>query len=342
MKYTRPTFAFLVHLRSIEDVYLLNKYFRVFPRFLLTIFLYLLPDIKLSAIVVDKEVAGKEVTGDLILIPRTAVQMLKNKKKSGKRVLQTLQKLDKRGYTYCGLGALTSVVLDGGGDAVGRFNNLRITNGNALTAGMSFLAIQELLHCEKVASPVIAVVGATGSIGRALTKMIAKEIVPTALHLVGRTPENLEKLKEEIIAEKNIAVTISGLREALSAANVVITATSATSAIVTADMLREGAIVYDVAQPQNVQKDVLRLRPDVKVFDGGMVLLPETVHYFFRMGFSRKYAFSCMAETILLAIDNCDTDFSVGHVTIDKVQKINKIAEKYFFLPAPPMAWKGS
>lgn len=335
-----PTFGFLVHPRNLDDLYRKYPALRFVPERVLEKIIRHFPPVSVSRITGLTSIDGDPVEGALIAITMTPKQMLTDREHAKKKVLQALTYAKKKGITYVGLGALTSVVTSGGADAVGYVPGVHVTNGNALTAGMSYLGIVEALKIRNVTDPIVTVVGATGSIGQAVARMIARDLKPSTLYLVGRTPANLERLRDELRAlESGVEVEVRDIKEAIPLSDLVVTATSASEAVLQPSMLKQGAIVYDITQPQNVPKTVREQRPDVLVVDGALVQLPPEVRYRFNLGIPRDLSFACLAETMLLANERYGQDFCTGKVELSQVEYALGLAERYSFTLAPLHSW---
>lgn len=98
----------------------------------------------------------------------------------------------------------------------------------------------------------------------------------------------------------------------LSRADIVISATSATEKVIHAGNLKLGAIVCDISRPANVSEEVDRARPDVLVIDGGVVEVPGLPSFGWDFGFEEGLAYACMAETMLLALEQQYKHYSLG------------------------------
>ena len=112
--------------------------------------------------------------------------------------------------------------------------------------------------------------------------------------------------------------------------DIIIVATASPNALINRNHLKNNAIVYDISQPQNVERNILKYRPDIKIIDGGIVSTPG-INYHFNFGLKRETAFACLAETMLLAAEKIPNNFSLGNVELEKVEIIKKIANKYNF-----------
>ena len=88
----------------------------------------------------------------------------------------------------------------------------------------------------------------------------------------------------------------------------------------------------DVARPRNVAASVAQLRDDVFVFEGGVISVPGDVDFGFNFGFPPKTSYACMAETMILALENRYENFSLGRdLDVDRVEEIQALAKKHGF-----------
>ncbi len=98
----------------------------------------------------------------------------------------------------------------------------------------------------------------------------------------------------------------------LARTDVVISATSATEKVIHAGNLKAGAIVCDISRPANVSEEVDRARPDVLVIDGGVIEVPGLPSLGWDFGFEEGLAYACMAETMMLALEQQYEHYSLG------------------------------
>jgi len=195
-------------------------------------------------------------------------------------------------------------------------------------------SIQKLTKMMDVDLPSVrvAVIGATGAIGSVCSKILAKEV--SDLILVGRNQERINKLVNNI-SEFSLGKVEGSLDVQGSAkkSQVIVTATSATAALLGADDLLPGAIVCDVAQPRNVSAEVASARDDVVVIEGGVIEVPgDKVDFHFDFGFPPGLAFACMSETMILALEERYENFSLGRdIDASKAEEISRLAKKHGF-----------
>jgi predicted amino acid dehydrogenase len=77
---------------------------------------------------------------------------------------------------------------------------------------------------------------------------------------------------------------------------------------------------------------VAQVRPDVLVIEGGVVEVPGDVKFHYNFGFPPKTAYACMAETMILALENRAENFSLGReLTVEQVQEIGALGHKHGF-----------
>lgn len=249
------------------------------------------------------------------------------------KIIKTGELAASHGAKIIGLGAFTSVVGDGG-ITVAKHLPIAVTTGNSYTV---VTAIQGSLKAAKLmgidlGEAKVAVVGASGSIGRTCALILARHV--PAINLVGRKLEPLSKVADEIDAASNVVVKVfteinAGIRDA----DIVLTVTSAVDSVIEPSDIKSGAVVCDVARPRDVSVRVAKERDDVLVIEGGVVAVPgPDVDFHFNFGFPPRTAYACMSETIMLALEGRYENFTLGkEVSVAQVEEITAIAEKHGF-----------
>jgi acetylornithine/succinyldiaminopimelate/putrescine aminotransferase/predicted amino acid dehydrogenase len=290
--------------------------------------------------------AGSDAEGWLIALPMVPRDMLKLGRQKSIELLDEARELaEERGASVVGLGGFTAIISRGGQDLVGK--GMAVTSGNTLTSLMTIDAIEEAARKTglNLAHATVAVVGATGSIGRLVSLMLASRV--GALTLVGNPgrADALERcraiaheISSSISADAAVPLPIQcsvDLEVALAEADVVVAATSAEAAHVSLDLLRPGTLVCDVARPANVAEKSGRDR-NVLIFDGGLVQLPQPITLGPIDGLAPGVCWGCLGETILLALEREDADWSIGpHLTIGGAERMTEMARKHGVRLAP-------
>lgn len=278
-----------------------------------------------------KSATGAEAEGWFIGCPLTPKQMLTLPQEFVyKRLIQCGKLAESLGAKIIGLGAFTSIVGDGG-VTMARNVDIAVTTGNSYTTAT---AVEGGLDAAKrmgisIENAKVAVVGATGSIGKTCAQMLAPRCAEIAL--VGRDLPRLEAVGSEL---SGACVRLYddvhlGLRDA----DLIVTVTSARDAVIEPEDLKPGSVVCDVARPRDVSVRVAKERDDVLVIEGGVVAVPgPDTDFHFSFGFPPKTAYACMSETIMLALDGRYESFTLGKdVSIAQAEETTRLAKKHGF-----------
>jgi predicted amino acid dehydrogenase len=177
----------------------------------------------------------------------------------------------------------------------------------------------------------VAIIGASGSIGSACTRILSREV--RHINLVARRIGPLEDLAQELNGHGQATFSVSSdVKRSLHKADVVIAVTSAVDFIIDPADLKSGAVVCDVARPRNVSRNVSALRNDVLVIEGGVIHVPGNVDFRFNFGFPPHTCFACMAETMILALEGRYENFTLGRkLNPSQIDTISVLARKHGF-----------
>lgn len=329
------TFALVIHpLNPKHDV--ARKYpllARVLPTRLIHFLSRYWPPVYLSHVTgVCSEATGKEVEGWLVACPCTACQMLQMAPQTAyRKIVQTGRMAHGLGAHILGLLAFTSVVGDGGVTVAQRLD-MPVTTGRSLTVAVAVEALEEAARLRGIRpeSSVVAVVGATGNIGSACAELLAPKV--GEMVLVGRRESRLAELAAHMRKAGARVVRFSAHVEAIREAEMVLSATSAARSVIQPEHLKHGALVCDVARPSDVSERVSRERQDVLVIGGGVVDVPGEVDFGFDFGLPPGKAYACMAETMVLALEERCESYSLGKdVHPARVREIAQLARKHGF-----------
>ncbi|TKC87783.1 aminotransferase class III-fold pyridoxal phosphate-dependent enzyme [Trinickia terrae] len=137
--------------------------------------------------------------------------------------------------------------------------------------------------------------------------------------LDGRPDEDRNFSEIKAIVESNLPgpapVEISvDIQSVLGKAQGVLSATSQGKSFIEPAWLRKNSVVCDAARPPDLKSSVHRSRPDVLVFEGGVVKLNEA-YQFGRsniLGFQPGFNLACLSETMMLAMNGADRSYSLG------------------------------
>ena len=321
-------FAFVVHPISAKDLAKKYPIAQFLPDSMVeTVLRMMKPDV-VSEITGIRSITGAETQGWFIGCPLTPRQMMTMPLESVyERIVKCCDIAADLGAEIIGLGAFTSVVGDGGITIANR-SRIAVTTGNSYTVATAIQGTERA--CKLLDVPLLeatlAVVGATGSIGKTCAEILGRDFGRTIL--VGRDEGRTQDFAKKL-GFGEATTDVERIREA----DAVITVTSSSdSDVIKPEHLRPGAVVCDVARPRDVSVRVARERRDVLVIEGGVVRVPGDVNFHFDFGFPAHTAYACMSETMMLALDGRAESFTLGKdVSVDKVEETIRLADKHGF-----------
>ena len=282
---------------------------------------------------------GVEAEGWLITVGGTPKQLLAHSPEFTYRKLLAAAKMaEKMGAQIMGLGAFTKVVGDAG-VTVAKRADLPITTGNSYSASAALwagadavrrLGLVPLDRKGKVKGKAM-VIGATGAIGSACSRLLAQAV--EECYLVSIESAKLFALRDSILkdtpdAKLHIAVKPD---EFLPEMDMIVTATSgAGKKILDIMQVKPGCVITDVARPLDLPPSEVAKRPDVLVIESGEILLPGEQVRMRNIGLPKKIAYACLAETIVLALEGRFETFTIGrNIEWQKVKEIYKLGIKH-------------
>lgn len=329
------SFAFIIHpIDAKRDV---SRKFPFLGRVLsekqIDFFSTFFPPVYISEIEgITSAATGKEIKGWFIACPYTPRRMMELPERTVyRKIVQTGRMAEELGANILGLGAFTSVVGDAG-VTIANSLEIPVTTGDSYTVAIAVQAIRDAARVMdiKMEDATVAVVGATGTIGRVCAELLADECARTLL--IARHEDKLEVLRDKLKVNARSELSISTKMDVLKDAKLILTVTSSVHDVIHPEHLQPGSVVCDVARPRDVSAMVAAARDDILVIDGGMVDVPGPVDFHFNFGFPSGKAYACMAETIALALDGRFEDYTVGKdITLERVKEITAIAERHGF-----------
>jgi acetylornithine/succinyldiaminopimelate/putrescine aminotransferase/predicted amino acid dehydrogenase len=353
-------FAFLIHYTEEEDVFRSDPSFRDFSRTELDTWLdrikRLGPGFARRIPQVTSQ-TGETAEGWLLSVPMLPSDMRgRGRTQAVSMICEAVDLAADAGAARLGLGAFTSIVTRGGDMARGR--GVPITSGNTLTTVAAVQGLEQVARRVgiRIEDAHVAVIGASGAIGRLAALMLARRA--GRMTLVGNAANPfadalLSKVAGEVEASASSARgRLSGtaplrlswttdLERALADADIVLVATSSETTLVDPRALRPGTLVCDVARPPNVAKADLS-GSGVLVFDGGLVQPPSPIDLGPFQTLPPHLCWGCLGETMLLALAREERDFSIGsRLTLEDADRIAALAARHGFVPAPPQ-WYGT
>jgi acetylornithine/succinyldiaminopimelate/putrescine aminotransferase/predicted amino acid dehydrogenase len=122
------------------------------------------------------------------------------------------------------------------------------------------------------------------------------------------------------------------LPAAIADADLIVLATSSPDELVRPAMVKPGAVLCDLSRPPNVSAAMPQERPDVVVIDGGVVAVPGLPDLGFGFGFPKGLAYACMAETMMLGLEQHYEHTSLAQeLDDDTLTLMRRLATKHGF-----------
>lgn len=287
------------------------------------------PPITLASVHRDDATDATASAGSVIVVPVGARQMLtEDRRWVVSRIEAAIDRAESLGAEIVGLGALTAPA-SGAGRMLRERPGITMTTGNAFTAYLTVEAIRRLLPAARGGH--IAIIGATGSVGACVVRLLADEPIGTDVTLIARNERRLDDLAAEFAAlDTGVSVRATTSMDAVQDADLVVVLTSASDAVLRSEHLRPGAIVLDDTQPRNTDPALMTERPDVLVVDGGVAAVPG-IRIRGDIGLPRGLAYACLCETMLMAFSGDATD-AVGQASVDHALRMRDAARRFAHL----------
>lgn len=231
-----------------------------------------------------------------------------------------------------GLGSLTKSITESGLYLKRMGVTVPITHGNTYSVASAYSGIR--IFEKQFASafqgkPSVAVIGAYGTIGEALTQLLIER--GYSVIAMGRKIEQLNKL-----AAFGAKVT-TDLTEAMEKSDIAVMATSAPYSILSPSNLKREKtyFVYDIGQPPNLSPksywDLIKQGYSIVRADGGFEGADaEDVDIYFWMRLPKGYMYACFVELIMQTLEG-DFQDHLGHIDVGHVERTLGWASKWGF-----------
>jgi acetylornithine/succinyldiaminopimelate/putrescine aminotransferase/predicted amino acid dehydrogenase/acyl-coenzyme A synthetase/AMP-(fatty) acid ligase len=260
------------------------------------------------------------------------------------RLQQGVELAAQQGCEVVSLGAYTSVVTRDG-TALHPPPGVHLTTGNSLTVAVGARRILRACQDRGIVAenrPALAVVGATGNIGSALTRHLLRGAHPfSRVILVARDRRRLRALADLLAAQyPEISIENSTDLTAVRDAGVIAIAVATNEPLLYPHHLRRGhpTVVADISAPAAVSPAARELE-DLHVIPlAGTVVLPGERDFVMASHIHTGTAFCCAAEAMLLGLAAPSLAESldlVGPVDPEAVDVLARLADEYGFLSQP-------
>jgi predicted amino acid dehydrogenase len=177
---------------------------------------------------------------------------------------------------------------------------------------------------------VVAVVGCTGSVGVAASRLLDR--AGFRLVLIGRSVTRVHKELADLVPRASVSGRVADAAEA----DILLLVTGDPTARIPADLPKPGAVVIDLAHPVNIEPADYPAfeRRDVQVVQGGLVRIPGYRCAVDMRLPDRHSALACLTETYLFARAGI-TEHSVGQAAVSTALELEAIAAQYGVVTRP-------
>lgn len=301
-----------------------------------------LPPFKRATITGIKSLTGEKIEGDMILVSLLPEQILTlDSNFVLNKIVEAGKIAEKLGDRIVGLGAYASQA-GRKGVLIARNLKIPVTTGSSYTVTVAIEATLKAadLIGVNLSRAKIAVIGATGAIGSVCSKLLIR--YGAHLVIVARNYGRLIGLKKEILnMMPGASVDIkTNIYEAVKDADIILASTSTPMDLIDLRILKPGAVICDISRPKNVSEKLLEDRKDVLVIEGGIVKPPGDVDFHFSFGLPPGLAYACIAETMLLTLEERYENYSIGgNISVGKAEEMGQLAKKHGFRLAELMSF---
>jgi acetylornithine/succinyldiaminopimelate/putrescine aminotransferase/predicted amino acid dehydrogenase len=314
---------------------------------------------------------GRLAEGELIMLPYLPSEILVLSSSEALDLVQSAVDLAaERGAEVIGLGGFSSIIADGG-LALRAPAGVSMTSGNSFTTWAAIRAVEAACsnHGLALANCTVAIVGAAGAIGHALSLLCAertRELILIGNPRAGKASigklqgvaQDCERhvaflaangrkfspgtIAERLVQRKSLGTAAASNQSGLTVttdidrhlprAQIVLTATNAVLPFISSRHLSNDVVICDVSRPFNIAPDLADERPDLRIVCGGLVQAPETSLLGLLEEPDRPNVLvACAAETIVLALCQYRSRHLCGRLDVATIEEMGGLAERMGF-----------
>ena len=319
--------------------------------------------------------SGKEMDVVMLGVPVSSEELKKTftsrqKYKVVQKVQNAVDFAKELGATTVGLGQFTSIVSGNGLYLDPKGMNL--TTGNAFTIA---LTVQSALRSAEdknidLKNCTVSLIGAAGNIMSVATSLMADHVgklqlihhspIESSLKFQQTTKRILDEISNSDAKSKVVStikslwknqdilefLSLSAVKEVFEASaditninnsDIVLCGASASNGFLSLDLMKENAVIVDVAVPPSIKPEMLQKlkaeRKDLTYHLGGVAQIPngQSIDFFvFPLG--KNECFACMAETFALGFSGKKNFLNIGDLNKNIVLEVQEIARQTGFI----------
>jgi predicted amino acid dehydrogenase len=264
---------------------------------------------------------GKEWT-----IPLTPEMILHDQNSAMEMTVNASRQAQQWGADIVGLGLMLGKIGRRGQDVKEKID-ISVTNGDCYLVFHGVQVVKRLINFFgwQGETTNIAVYGFPSTVGTYLTECLLSQGI--GVILIAKQTPYIQKLMKKISERHHASLKlVSSFSEAQQDARIILTAGSAMQ-VLNVDDIENPLIVVDVSFPRNV----FRESEKIIVIDANAIPLPRD--HLSISGYFPERVPTCLAELILLSLENRREDFSLGRtLSLENINEIGELAKKYGFV----------
>jgi len=329
-KFKGGHFAHIAHYGYPEDLYREESFLREFDAQALKLWRDKSYPIVTEIYIDNIDAPNKAIWGWYIFMPHYTKEIFKSSKLRENKLLQAGKLARSLGAKFAGMAGLVASFSKGGNFLAENIKGIGFTTGHAFTIANIYDITKSIIKGVSldISKSKVAIVGAAGSIGSGVSKLIAvnnvKEILLVDMALASSRDKlvKLEYVLKKI--NKNIAIKLSTTVDDVVNYDILIVATNAITSIIRSRHLKKGAIIIDDSFPKNVSRSIIRERDDIILLEGGVAQflhkhnvyvarnMPDLLELSISKLVSCKQAYGCLCETFILAAYGHKGNYGLG------------------------------
>ena len=284
---------------------------------------------KASDVDILRSKEGNEIRGCLVMCPLLLEQMVELESKFVlRKIIDTCKFAKDLGARIIGLGAYAALI-GNCGRVVENQIKLPVTTGSSYTVATFVQGVKKAASLMNISlkESNMTILGATSAIGRYCAAFFSPLV--ERLELCTKNLAKLSNLLLELSAYKRKIRKSDNPEKSIRRSDIVIVTGRGTS--FDPSSLQPNSLVCDATYPRTLLLE-MKKREDVFVMEGVTVSVPNEVRFNFYFGLPPGLAYPCMAEPMILALEDRFESFSLGRkIDQSKVREISELAEKHNF-----------
>lgn len=352
IKFSGGNYSHLAHYGYIDDLYREQDFIKDFDSNALQAWSQGSYPIVLEMQIDNFEAKNKWICGWYILVPNYTEELLRDKSLRQKKILQAATLAKKLGAKFSGMAGLMASFTKGGKFLAEHMPDFGFTTGHSFTIANIYEIFSNVTKevSLDLSKSCIAIVGAAGSIGSGVAKLISENNIKD-LYLIDRSnmvsTAKLKKLKIELdLLNSNNSTHISKCIEDASKCDLLIVATNSSTSFIKSEHLKKGAIIIDDSFPKNVSRSLLKEREDIILLEGGVSQMPKKQNGYVARNIpdlldlsvskliSCKQSYGCLCETFILAAFDHKGNYGLGDADPELAKEIMKKGKQLGFASA--------